>query len=96
MIFTKISLIPRAAFVRALNNSDRRFIPGGTTYEVEVGGLISAGIRPEQLITADLEAWKVEHEAEDIKPIGVDPFVHCPVCATSTRETLDDGEGRVF
>ena len=90
-----IFIISHAAFIHALNNSDRRFVPSGTTYEVD-GCTIGTSIKPEQLVTADIEAWKVEYEAEEIvQPLGEDPFVCCPVCAKSTRETLNDGESRV-
>ncbi|KAL4544701.1 hypothetical protein Ndes2526B_g00649 [Nannochloris sp. 'desiccata'] len=91
------------AFVHALNNNDRRFWPAGTKFVVEDGHSIDReypqGLTSPQLTTADLEAWKVEHEAHDVKPVTNDPFVGCPVCATSNRETLNNGtlvpEGRL-
>ena len=85
-----------AAFVHALNNSDRRFYPAGTSSIAGNGSSIHpdspASLTPEQLLTADLEAWKVEHEAHEIQPIDDDPFVSCPVCAKSSREQLNNGE----
>jgi hypothetical protein len=91
--FLIASVFDFAAFVYALDNSDRRLIPGGTT--IQVGeGVITASLKAEQLVAADIEAWKVECAAEEVilKPLGEDPFVNCPVCATSTRETLSNGE----
>lgn len=84
------------AFVHALNNSERRLYPRGSEFGASGGSFFSSSLKAEQLLTADLEAWKVEHEAHKVKIIGLDPFVNCPACAKSTRGTLNDGESRVF
>ncbi|KAL4527333.1 hypothetical protein Ndes2437B_g02480 [Nannochloris sp. 'desiccata'] len=79
------------AFVHALSNSDRRFDPQGSTFTADDGSLISCTLKPAQLITADLEAWKVEHKAHEMKLVGQDPFAYCPTCSKSNREALTDG-----
>ena len=88
-----------AAFVHALNNSERRFYPAGTIFKNEDGSIHTEtpkGLKPTQLVTADLEAWKVEQKAHEIKPIIHDPFVNCPVCSLSTKETLNNGKTTYF
>ena len=52
----------------------------------------TANLKREQLITATLEYWKIEHAVTDIDSLSTDPFQHCYICAETGREKLNNGK----
>lgn len=81
-----------AAFVHAMENTKTFLAPGGDRFITSDNKEFTATLKPEQLITATQEQWKVEYFATEIDPSCSDPFQHCFICAETGREKLEDGK----
>ena len=53
------------------------------------GKKFTATLKPEQLVTASVQLGNVEMETTAIGLISSDPFMHCYVCAMSSKGTLE-------
>ncbi len=53
------------------------------------GEKFTATLKPEQLVTASVQLGDVEMVATEVDLISSDPFMHCYVCAMSSKATLE-------
>lgn len=77
------------AQIKVWENVERWIFPLGIELVDANGKKFTATLKPEQLITASVQLGNVEMETTAIGLISSDPFMHCYVCAMSSKGTLE-------
>jgi hypothetical protein len=91
-MYLNIEVSDFAAFVHALNNLEHQYTTRSQLLGSESTDLKVGELKPQDLVTAMLEYGKIELIVMDVDDLSRDPFKHCYVCATSSKDKLSDGE----
>lgn len=81
-----------------MRNLETYFDPNGSPLITADGThltQVAAELKPDQLVIATTEFSKVEVSVSSLYSESAccdDPWIHCPACAVTLRDKLDDGE----